>query len=109
MKETIAIFAEKPDEETSLVLNQLIDLLNQENIKISDIIKQEDSESKSIFVTSIIIPIAVGLASTFIYDAIKLVGSRLIEHFHNKKVIKIRTTKEDGSVSYTDVEIGNDK
>lgn len=109
MKETITIFAEDSDEITSLVLQQLIDLLRQQKIKISNIERQEDSESKSIFVTTVVIPVAVGLTSTIIYDSIKFVGSRLLAHIHGKKIIKMRTTKDDGSICDDDIEIGNDK
>lgn len=107
MKETILIFAENPDESTSLVLQQLIDMLRQENIEISNIERQEDSESKSIFVTTVVIPVAVGLTTTFLYDIIKFAGSRLVARIHGKKIIKVRTTKDDGSISDTDIEIGN--
>ena len=100
MKETILIFAENPDESTSLVLQQLIDMLRQENIEISNIERQEDSESKSILVTPV-------PPTTILYDIIKFAGSRLVARIHGKKIIKVRTTKDDGSISDTDIEIGN--
>ena len=109
MKETMEIFVENYDESTALVMQQLVDLLKQENVQIAEVNSKEDSESKSIFVTSIVVPLVVGLTSTFIYDAIKLAYSRLAKHIHEKKTINVRMTNQDGSVSLAAVEIGNDK
>lgn len=109
MNETITVYVDEPNEDTSLIMQQVINILNQENIAITEVKNKGGENNKSVFVASILIPVALGITSSVIYDIIKLAAKRINKHIKGSQSIKIRTSKQDGSNYETIFKIRHDE
>lgn len=94
MNDFLEILVDNPNEETSFLLRETIDICKRQGIDISSIDEETKDGEKGLVISTIIIPLAVNVSSTLICEIIKSLANRRTKH-RGKNRLAIRTSRNN--------------
>ena len=102
----IKIYSDQKDATTTLMLRQIYETISNQVEGVTICQDNTENGEKSLLISSIVIPLVVGVSSTLIYDLIKLGISRIsrAKNPTQPQVVYLKVEDESGKV--TTIKIG---
>ena len=102
----IKIYSDEKNATTTLILRQVYETISSQVEGVSICNDNTENGEKSILISSIVIPLVVGVSSTLIYDLIKIGVSRIMKAKSTTQPQVVYLKVEDESGKVTTIKIG---